>query len=393
MAWLLSKRGVYYVAWRERGSHRIHYLHVGKQKRSALRAKTIIESKLLEGRVGGGVIPQQIAFGEYAEKWLAMRTVRPNTMMRDRKILKVHLLPTFSKKMLSTITAEHIADLAVRLTREVSPWTSRRALAVLSKMFNDAIRRDYLRENPVDKIDKPHLPPHEMRLLSVAEYRRVLGALPQRWQPLIFVSLLTGLRWGEVIGLEWSDVDLEAGKLFVRRAIPANIGRVSELKTIGSRRTVDLLPPVRQLFMDLPQRGALIFPAARGGYLNHRWFNQHVWRPTIKSLGLDCKFHDLRHGFGSLLLAWGEQILYVSGQLGHSSPSLTLNVYSHLMREGRRLDKEATLIELRDTLAYPVLTTRPSAASDESLKPSSDTGAGDRTRTDDLRITSALLYH
>jgi integrase len=94
--------------------------------------------------------------------------------------------------------------------------------------------------------------------------------------------------------------------------------------------------------MDLPPRGLLVCPGAHGGRLNHGYFYRQVWQPAMKAAKLQLRIHDLRHAYASLLLAFGETVLYASRQLGHSSAKLTLDTYGHLVEEGRRLDRDAT---------------------------------------------------
>jgi integrase len=90
----------------------------------------------------------------------------------------------------------------------------------------------------------------------------------------------------------------------------------------------------------------LVFPAAHGGPVAYEWFMKAVWREAIKEATFEASPHDLRHFFGSLLLAFNEPETYICQQMGHSSPTATRNVYLHLIREGRRLDREATLVKL-----------------------------------------------
>jgi integrase len=115
-----------------------------------------------------------------------------------------------------------------------------------------------------------------------------------------------------------------------------------------------MLWPVRQGLLEMPQGGRLVFPGARGGPLNHGWFHRRIWLPATRALrGAQAqdehlRFHDLRHGFASLLLAWREPILYVSQQLGHSSAAFTLSTYAHLIQQGRMIDKDQILQKLFD---------------------------------------------
>jgi integrase len=157
-----------------------------------------------------------------------------------------------------------------------------------------------------------------------------------------------------------------------------------------------MLSPVRQTLLDMHQRGQLVFPGARGGPLNHGWFNRRIWRKTTEATRSHLRFHDLRHGFASLLLAWGEPILYVSQQLGHSSAAFTLTTYAHLIQQGRKLDKEDTLQKLFAAAKGERAPRVPQNEVDHESRTAETpekSGAGERIRTVDLRITSALLYH
>jgi len=210
------------------------------------------------------------------------------------------------------------------------------------------------------------------------------------------MAVLTGLRWGEIASLEWSDIDLDAGKIHVRRATPAGTKGSQDPKSLTSHRGIDMLWPVRQALLDVPQRGQLVFPGARGGPLNHGWFHRRIWRKTTEAARSHLRFHDLRHGFASLLLAWGEPILYVSQQLGHSSAAFTLTTYAHLIQQGRKLDKEETLQKLFTAASgerAPRVPQKEVAEETLTQETPSKYGAGERIRTVDLRITSALLYH
>lgn len=168
-----------------------------------------------------------------------------------------------------------------------------------------------------------------------------------------------GVRFAELRGLEWSALDFDTNRIHVRLGLPAG-SRKASLKTKTSRRSVDMLPAVKSILMDLPQRGRLVFPGARGGPLNHTAFSK-MWRCTVADAKLaSLQFKDCRHAFGSLLLAWDEPIHYVGQQMGHSSVSVTMNVYAHLLKEGRKLDRDATIQRLIDAMACPVLV-RPKA--------------------------------
>jgi len=281
-----------------------------------------------------------------------MRMVRPTTLRRDRGLINTYLLPAFANRVVNAIAVEDVQALLARVAKSRSPATARRLLAVLGKMLADAVKNDYARQNPVERLgrwDRPRSRKKAQRI-DLEELVNMLRALPEKWAVFSLVTVLTGLRWGEIVSLEWSEIDFEARRIHVRRATAAGEKASQDPKTLTSYRGVDMLWPVRQVLSELPRGGALLFPGARGGPLAHGWFHRRIWLPAARTCGTGLKFHDLRHAFASLLLAWGEPILYVSHQLGHSNAAFTLASYAHLISRGRRLDKEETLQTLFDVV-------------------------------------------
>jgi integrase len=346
----------WYVFWREagRGSYK-RSLKAGARRRDAERLAIEIQARVNAGLVGGGVVAKRATLAEFARRWLAARLVRPTTFRRDEGLIKKYLIPTFGNQILNSITAEEIRTLLARVSKEQSPSTARRLLAVLSKMLRDAARSDYVRQNPVDKLDRSDKPQSRKlaKAIDLDELLAVVKALPHRWATFGLVKVLTGLRWGEIASLEWTDVDFQTGKINVQRATPAGTSGAGDPKSLTSRRSVDMLWPVKQALLDMPQRGRLVFPGVRGGPLSYGWFSRYVWRPAAAEAGSRLRLHGLRHGFASLLLAWEEPILYVSQQLGHSSAGFTLSTYAHLIQQGRKLDKETTLRKLATAAHRP----------------------------------------
>ncbi len=95
----------------------------------------------------------------------------------------------------------------------------------------------------------------------------------------------------------------------------------------------------------------LVFHGIKGGPLNYRAFRRRVWLPTVRTLRLALRVHDLRHAFASLLLSWGENPVYVAAQMGHGNADVTPKVYGHLMREAQRLEEADTLRKIEEAYA------------------------------------------
>ena len=190
----------------------------------------------------------------------------------------------------------------------------------------------------------------EVKALSPAQVQALLRvARGQRNEALYVVAVHTGLRQGELLGLRWTDVDLDAGKLFVRRSlkvvedglgfgplknrasyrsVPLNKSAVAALRAHRTRRNAEKLaaPEWRDT--------GLVFPNRIGGPTDHNNLYYREYKPLLERAGLDREgftFHALRHTFATALFARGEHPKVVQSLLGHSSITQTMDTYSHLM--------------------------------------------------------------
>lgn len=164
----------------------------------ARKARDAIAAGVRGGRIGGGVVLKRVTFREFvgydASKgwldrgWLAERTVRPKTLEREKYLLKNHLIPEFGGSVLYAITAQEVQAFVTNLAKKISPYSARRAHDVLRVILADAKRYGYVRENVAGETHRPGLPHHEMRILSVDDFCRVLSALPQRHRPSLWPS-------------------------------------------------------------------------------------------------------------------------------------------------------------------------------------------------------------
>jgi len=355
MAWIESRRAksgrvTWFVYWREggRGSAK-RCRKAGTRRRDAERLAVEIQARVNAG-LAGDVLARRMTLSQYADRWLATRIVRHTTLRRDRGLIDTYLRPAFGRRPLSAISVEDVQVLLARASKVRRPATVRRLLAVLGKMLGDAAKNDYIRQNPVARLD-PSDKPRQRRAAQVVDLNdvvRVLTSLPQEWAAYSLLALLTGLRWGELVSLRWSDLDFLTGLINVRRATPAGTPKIGELKSLASARNVEMLWPVREILLALPHDSQLVFSRVSG----HANFYKRIWLRAVRAVRSSLRFHDLRHGFASLLLAWGEPILYVGQQLGHSNALFTLTTYAHLIREGRRLDREETLRFLVDDVLH-----------------------------------------
>jgi integrase len=245
---------------------------------------------------------------------------------------------------------------AAMIRRGLSPTTARGARTTLRMILRDAERDGLVVRNVAALARPPRAIRHELRVLTADETRRLLdGTVDDEFGPIYVVAATTGMRLGEVLGLAWPDVELAgpAPSLAVRRSLArAETGyALAEPKTGRSRRTLELAPAtvaslrrqkarqaeVRLAAGDLWQdRDRLVFTDELGRSLRPSSVS-HAFSAALGRLGLPhVRFHDLRHGLASLLLAQGVPLKVVSDTLGHSGIAITADTYAHLSREQRR---------------------------------------------------------
>lgn len=188
-----------------------------------------------------------ITFTEYAERWIAGlgASVKPSTARAYRSILERRLIPALGARAVSTITATEVNQLLAACEGALKPKTRRNVLTLLHKVLDDARAAGYCAINPLaDRraVRRPRaLRPEEeseVEILSPAEVNRLLEAVAPDYQPLYLVAVSTGMRLGEVLGLQWGDVDRAAQQLRVRRSLYK--GECYLPKSKGSRRSLDV---------------------------------------------------------------------------------------------------------------------------------------------------------
>jgi integrase len=209
-----------------------------------------------------------------------------------------------------------------------------------------AVRHRLIDYNPIRDAERPRDQGKEderkaISILSPEQIRNFLEAVTdQKYHTLFLAAIMTGARQGEILGLKWSDVDFSKKQISIKRTF--NMGSFFTPKTKGSIRSIDLSPMlIRELaawqLMSGGRNDDLIFPNKTGGPMNYSNMVQRHYRKALKDARIpQIRFHDLRHTYASLLLAQGENVKYIQNQLGHSSPTITLNVYAHLMKDSNQ---------------------------------------------------------
>ena len=246
---------------------RQHWRTVGKlQEARDLRAELIAKV-----RRGEAVAPARTTFGEFADAWLDKQEqrLRPKTREWYGSCLRLHIKPRFGRRRLQSITVDDVAALIVEMQRGVryvdrngqlvretgkpfAAWTIRGVLVVLGRVFGSALRDGLIAASPVRRLEKGERPATERREfpeLDLTAIGILIAHTPQRYRTLVALSVLTGIRQSEALGLRWADVDVKAGALRVRRQLDRH-GNLVEPKTNAAKRDVPMPPSLGRMLAE-----------------------------------------------------------------------------------------------------------------------------------------------
>jgi len=332
-------------------------------------AQLALQRRLTELQSGIDV-PGRLSIGEYLGEWItARRDLRPSTAKAYREHVTNYLVPALGTVLLRDLRVRHVDAFLSELIRPererpLSAATVRRIYATLRKALNDAVARRLIAYNPALHVHLPREWRDPVQVWTPEQVAHFLDAAEDdRLHALFHLVAMTGLRRGEVIGLRWSDVDLEQGSLHVAQAAVQFGGRVviGPPKTRSGRRLVPLDALTVQVLRDHQRRQqqdrrhwgpawqdtGLVFTREDGSLLSPELVSRR-FRHISQQAGLPViRFHDLRHTSASLALAAGVAMKVVSDRLGHSTTGITADLYTHVSPAVSRDAAEAIAATVR----------------------------------------------
>jgi integrase len=301
------------------------------------------------------VAPSRQTVGELLDYWLGTveGTVAASTLERYTGIANNHIKPGLGAAMLTALAPTDIqAAHRVWAKSGLSPRTIRLHHAVLRRALGAAVGWGLIPANPASAVKPPKRDDYTPSIIGDKDIADILAAVKGTpYGGIITLALCTGMRVGEVCALHWDDVDLEARRISVRWTAARQNGRVviTSPKTPGSRRMVNISPSVAKMLSLLPRTGPLVFPRSNGEPRAPSGVSTAA-RGILRSLGVDIRFHALRHSHASWAMREGHSPKVVAERLGHSNPGFTMAVYSHTMPGMQRAlaDGMEKLLERRD---------------------------------------------
>lgn len=347
----------------------------GAKKRKAIYGKSRAEvaralAKAISERDGSGPVDfeaERITVAEYLKTWLSGKEneLAPMTYRKYTELVYGRLIPALGSLRVAQLRPAHVEAYKARVVSEgLAPSTIKHHLAVLSGALNRAVSWELTEKNAASNVGRPKERGRKMRALSEEEAGRLVGvAKGTRREALYAVACKLGPRQGELRGLKWQDLSLDANppNMRIERACSTNYGvqwgppKSGEPRTIRlPLKTVEVLK--RHRAMQLEERIAadvwkdpeLVFPNTRGAVNSH----SGMWRDLKRDLEtaglpLRVRFHDLRHTSATLALRARTPVNVVAKMLGHEDPALTLRRYSHVLP-----DMDASAAEAMDGYSF-----------------------------------------
>jgi len=322
-------------------------------KGSKREAKALLVELLHQKSTGLDAPSGKLTVAEFLQQWLkayALPNTAPRTYLRYEQHVRVHLVPALGSIPISKLRPLHIQDAYQRIRdKGLAAKTVLQCHRVLRKALQHALKWQLLARNPADAVESPRPERYEVPVLSPQKVRGVVAAAERtRYGALVNTAVMTGLRLGELLGLRWQDLDLDASVLRVRQTcqwIPRQGFIFGQPKSFRSARPVALsVATVERLrlhrLQQIEERLAaglaysdegLVFTSTAAQPV-HPSTLRGAWRRLAKEAGLSrLRFHDLRHAHASLLLQQGVHPKIVSERLGHSGVNITLDTYSHVL--------------------------------------------------------------
>ena len=308
--------------------------------------------------------PTKLTVKDWLDTWVKeyLEDIKPSTKYLYTRNVEMYIIPNLGSVKLDALTSPMVQALYNRLhkpdkkdVKPLSAKTIRSLHGVLHKALQQAVLNGYIRVNPTDACKPPRVVKKEIQPLDetqVSEFLKAIQGHPHEY--LYKITLFSGMREGEVLGLTWDCVDLEHGTLLIKQQLRREQQKGGKYyfspPKNNKSRVLSLAPSVVQLFrlQKLKQNGMrleagnsweennLIFSNQTGGFLSYRTVYDCFKRIVDKIGSPSTRFHDLRHTYAVLAIKSGDDIKTVQENLGHATAAFTLDVYGHVTAQMKK---------------------------------------------------------
>lgn len=256
-------------------------------------------------------------------------------------ILNRYVIPIFGNRKINTIKASELTLWQNELLKTLSNKSVINARIIFYGIFEDALRDEIITKNPFSIIKAPkNIAKNENIPFSKDEIFQILKVIPLKIRAFFAIGFFTGMRTGEITALKWSDIDFENRLIYVRRT--RNKGIETTPKTKSSIRDIeilDVLLPYLENHLQFKTDSEYVF-LTRGNipFTSSTKISTIYWSKVLKELNIPYRnLYQMRHTFASLMIASGEDILWVSNMLGHKNSNITLSTYAKYMKNDQKV--------------------------------------------------------
>jgi integrase len=283
--------------------------------------------------------PSQYTVATYLTEWINNKKaiLKASTYTEYKKIIDHEIIPKFNDKLLVLLSR---ADIRTWIAEK--NWSNNRISNILTPLrsaLKEALHDDLIQSNPLhgwsyrrneSPIKEDHVDP-----FTQEEQQRIIAAATGQIRNQCIVFFWTGMRTSELVALEWSDIDWTRKKIKITKARTQYADADEKTKTIKGKREIDMLPPVEQALINQKQYTLLcndkIFhdPQYNKPWKGDKAIRRKIWEPLLKKAGVRYRNpYQTRHTFASMMLSAGENLSWLSAQMGHSSVLITAKIYA-----------------------------------------------------------------
>lgn len=314
-----------------------YYLNGKQYRKSGYKTKLDAQADL---KAVTSTVSSDISFYDLVMEYINSRKYRckVSTIERYERYIRCNLQPLHKLKARQITRRDIDKNIYYMVNAGMKNKTINCILMFIRSVYNYAILNKWVQDNPaklVDTLPKVKTNKQSLSESEIEEFMRVVNGFPINKKAPLVLALKSGVRIGELLALEWSDIDFINNTIHISKTVLNN--RVTEPKTSSSNRFIEVPASVIDLLRQLKSESVvlskIVFCSKTGGYLKRNEFIEHWFKKAMRKIGhADYTFHCLRHTYSTYLLTHNIPVKYVQESLGHSSAETTLNVYDHVLK-------------------------------------------------------------
>lgn len=360
---LQQKNGKYYAVINltdVSGNRKQKWINTGLEiKGNKKNAEKFLRDVLSEFEASDNPLTCDILFSDYIEEWFEKAKIRLDTITYQGylSVAKLHIIPYYKKKKIKLVELSRndiqeyvdIKSVSGKLKGNggLSPKTLHTHMIIIQQVLKEAVKSGLISNNPYQYISLPKIPKHTANFYSYNDLQKLFDEIKNEpLYPLIYITVLFGLRRSEVLGLQWDSIDFERGLIVIKHTLVSYVKVVEKNKTKSeaSFRSYPLTDEVAKIMLQLKEKEIYNRSIFGNEYIENnyvfKWDNGKIYDPDYISKKFTkllkqhdlrvIRFHDLRHSCASLLVAKGFQLKDIQEWLGHADIQTTANIYAHL---------------------------------------------------------------